>query len=414
MNFKKQTLLKAGQGYFIKVMNILGENRIAAAPEANAPAYIFTAPDFKPQMIAEEPGGCMGFAPVPGKSDALFMITEFYPIFKSEKAGIHYFQAVDGLNTPWQGNRIIDLPFVHRITVVSNGSNSFLIAATVCGGKDYQDDWSKPGAVYAVPIPTSLSGAQEESGPSNQKGNIGGGPSTGQSVGPARDWKLMPVIEGLHKNHGMNNGTYNEKPCVYITGTEGLFVLYVPEAGRGGHIEDWKYEKLIDTEISEVFPADLDGDGVDELAVIEPFHGNAMSVYKRTVEAAGHGRGSAESADPAAEAAGPAGRNADERGTETAGETTWEKIFSAELGFGHGLWAGTMAGKPVVIAGNRSGEKNLACFETTSTGPFTMKESAVDHGSGTTNMDVITTPHGEALAASNQGHEEYALYWPEK
>lgn len=345
MKFKKQKLAQAEHGYFITHFSLLGQHRILAAPEGPGPAMAFAAPEYESKVIATEPGGCMGFAPVPGHEDAFLMITKFYPIFQSEGAGIDLFQAVDGLNQPWQGKRILDLPFVHRITMVGNGTDHFLVAAAVCGGKDFQDDWSKPGKTYVAKVPNDINGP----------------------------WELTPVMEGLHRNHGMQTGTFNGHDCVYITSDEGLFALEIPTAGSS----DWKCTLLVNEPISEVYAADLDNDGQDEVAVIEPFHGNAVSVYK-------HIGG------------------------------TWKKIFTAELAFGHGLWAGQLGGENVVIAGNRANDKNLACFRVTSTDPFAMEESVVDPGSATTNMDVINTPTGPALVTSNQGHEEYAIYWPEK
>ena len=82
------------------------------------------------------------------------------------------------------------------------------------------------------------------------------------------------------------------------------------------------------------------------------------------------------------------------------------------LAFGHGSWAGTFAGERVVFAGNRDGTKNLVCHRVVSTNPFSMEEIVVDEGSGTTNMDVVDTPDGKALATSNAVHGEYALYFP--
>ena len=82
-----------------------------------------------------------------------------------------------------------------------------------------------------------------------------------------------------------------------------------------------------------------------------------------------------------------------------------------ELHFGHGLWAGRLGKENVVIAGNRAENKDLVCFRVISTDPFEMEESIVDPGSGTTNMDVIQTPNGQALVTSNPGHEEYAIYF---
>lgn len=342
MQFRKQMLSEAAQGYCITSLSILGQDRIIAAPEAAGPTLVFTAPNWTCSVLATEPGGCMGFAMVPGRPDALFMITRFYPIFKSEQAGVHLYQASDGLNTPWAGQRIIDLPFVHRISVVGNGMDNYLVAASVCEGKDFQDDWSKPGAVYAAKIQDDLAGP----------------------------WKLVPILEGIHQNHGMQVRSFQGKPCVYVAATEGVFRLAVPASGQS----EWQVTQLLDHKVSELYLADLDGDGQDEMAVIEPFHGNTMSVYKNV-------------------------------------NNTWQKIYSAALAFGHGLWAGTFGESQVVFAGNRSGDANLACFRVTSSDPFAMEASVVDEGSGTTNLDVIQTKQGSALIASNPGHGEYAIYY---
>ena len=343
MEFDKRKLSDADMGYFITHLNILGQDRIIAAPEANGPVLAFTPPSCEAAVLAAEPGGCMGFAPVPERDDAFLMITRFYPIFKSEAAGIDLFQAVDGLNSPWQGKRIIDLPFVHRICMVSNGIAHFLVAASVCGGKDFQDDWSRPGKTYVAAVPQA----------------------------PEGPWNLLPVMEGIHRNHGMHVGSFAGRSCVYIAGDEGLFALEIPEPGS----KEWKARPILKHPISEVYTADLDEDGQDEIAVIEPFHGNAMSVYKNI-------------------------------------QGDWLKVYSAELAFGHGLWAGQLGGEHVVIAGNRAERKDLVCFQVTSTDPFAMKECVIDAGSGSTNMAVIETPQGKALVTSNPGHKEYALYRP--
>lgn len=341
MNFAKRVLSQATLGYFITSLPILGEDRIIAAPEGEGPTQVFASPNFKPQVLATGPGGCMGFAMLPERDDALFTITRFYPIFKSENAGIDLFQAQQGLTTPWVGKRVIDLPFVHRICVLGDGNRQWLVAASVCGGKAFQEDWSKPGAVYCTPVSKELNGP----------------------------WGLEPILEGIHQNHGMQVSTYAGKKCVTIAGTEGVFALQVPEPGTN----EWNTIQLLDHAVSEAKVADLDNDGDNEIAVIEPFHGHAMSVYKRV-------------------------------------QADWQKVYSAELAFGHGLWAGTLAGEQVVIVGNRSGTKNLVCFRVVSTDPFDMEELVVDSASGTTNVDVIHTSQGECLIASNPEHGEYALY----
>jgi len=302
---------------------------------------IFTPDEGSSAVLGEEPGGCMGFAPVPGRDDALIMISRFYPIFKAESAGLHLFTAVDGLAQPWRGTKVLDLPFVHRIAGVTNGKESYLVAATVCGGKDFQDDWSRPGKVFVAEFPHS----------------------------PEEGWNMVQVLEGIHRNHGMATGEYDGRSCVFVSGDEGIFAIEIPAPG----VWEWRSEKIFDGPISELCFADLDGDGETELAVIEPFHGETLSVYKRR-------------------------------------EGSWQSIFTAELAFGHGLWAGTLAGQPAIIVGNRAGANNLVCYRTTSGEPFTMEEIVVDEGSGTTNLDVVTTAEGEAVVASNAEHAEYAMY----
>lgn len=345
MRFTKTRLSSAEQGYSINALTLLGAERVVAAPEGPGPSMIFTPKDGSSAILGEEPGGCMGFAPVPGRDDALIVISRFYPIFKAETAGLHLFAAVDGLSKPWHGTKILDLPFVHRIAGVTNGSESYLVAATVCGGKDFQDDWSRPGKVFVAEFPDS----------------------------PEQGMNLVPVLEGVHRNHGMTSGEYKGQPCVYISGDEGIYAIQLPPPGG----KDWKSEKIFDRPVSELSFADLDGDGEEELAVIEPFHGETLSVYKR--------------------------RN-----------DSWETIYTAKLAFGHGLWAGTLAGEPSIIVGNRAATNNLVCYRTVSDSPFSMEEIVVDEGSGTTNLDVIKTEDGDAVVASNAEHAEYAFYAVDK
>ena len=341
MRFEKTRLCAAEQGYSIQVMRLLAEERIVAAPEKNGPVMVFTPDEYKPIVLAEEPGGCMGFAPFPGRDDAVVLITKFYPIFKAEEAGLHVYTAERGLETPWKGRRVLDLPFVHRIATVTGESSSYLVAATVCGGKDYQDDWSRPGTVYAAVFPNN----------------------------PEDEWETEIIHEGIHRNHGMGVAAKNGGDRVFVSGDEGVFGFDTPP----GDSNRWSAEKIIETPVSEMYFADLDRDGEDELAVIEPFHGNRLVIYKKK-------------------------------------DGNWEEVFEAGLSFGHGLWAGTLGEERVVIVGNRADTKDLVCYRTTGDAPFAMEATIVDGGSGTTNLDVIKTPRGESIVTSNAEHAEYAIY----
>jgi len=338
--FEKHRLTKADAGYAIAVWPVLGAERVVAASENQGAAYAFTPPEYQPVLLCEGPSGSMGFAPVPNRDDALFMITGFYPIFRSEAAGINLISATSGLETPWQTRRVVDLPFVHRIATVETADGPVILAATVCEGKDYQDDWSRPGTVYAIRIPADLDG----------------------------EWEPRPVLEGIVRNHGMSPGVHRGRRCIFISGAEGLFALHPPESPGA----PWESEAVIKTEISEMVAVDLDGDGEDELITIEPFHGDRLVVYKRRGE--------------------------------------YQAVAEATLSFGHGLWAGTLEGRPAVVVGNRSGENNLVCFEAIGSDPLTLRESVVDRGSGSANTAVIQSSDGDRIVTSNPVLGEYARY----
>jgi hypothetical protein len=347
MTFTKRKLADAQMGYAVSKATVLGRERILAASEEKGPAVVFDGPRMEPRVIATEPGGTMGFAAVPGRDDALFVITGFYPVFEATTAGIHLYQATDGLSQPWRGERVIELPYVHRIGSVATPIGDYLLGATVCGGKEYRDDWSKPGAVHAYPIPVGLDGP----------------------------WEPQTILEGIHRNHGLGFGRVDGVDSLLISGTEGLFALALPgaEDAEGRPIEPWRVTTLLGHEVSEMGLIDFDGDGEAELAVVEPFHGDTFSVYKN-------------------------------------GSNGWDRVYSAELDFGHGLSVGTLAGEPVATVGNRGGSKNLVCFRPVSTGPFAMEQIVVDEGPATAGTTIAATADGDGIVASNPEFAEYALY----
>jgi hypothetical protein len=347
MTFTKRTLAKSYMGYSVYQHQLLGEKRPIAASESTGPALVFLGEEFTPTVISEEPGGTMGFASVPGRDDALFAVTEFYPIFKAEASGVTLFEAVDGFNAPWKGTRVIDLPFVHRIETVATPSGSFLITATICGGKDFQDDWSRPGVVLAHPVDSNgLSGSEP-----------------------------LTILEGIHKNHGLCTGTINGLEYLLVAGTEGLFTLTLPgqHDSNGAVIPPWQVEQMLSHEVSEMGMIDLDGDGELELIVIEPFHGDTFAVYKL--------RGG-----------------------------SWERVFTSELAFGHGLAVGEINGEKIAIVGNRAGDMNLVCFTAGTDDPFRMERSVIDEGAATAGISIVNTQAGDGIITSNPGFEEYALY----
>ena len=142
--------------------------------------------------------------------------------------------------------KIIDLPFAHRIDFVNRGGTRFLIAATLAADKQDAADSSRPGHSTPPACPRSW-----------------------------REVELTPVREGIHRNHGLLTAPFMGRRSVLVPGTEGLFAADLDSGGA-----DWAFQQVLGQEISEMAVSDIDGDGAEELVTIEPFHGNSLRVYK--------------------------------------------------------------------------------------------------------------------------------------
>lgn len=250
MLVNKKILSSLDQPYAVGAGRIDGKTVFFAASEGRAGrTLMFAEPDFSPSIVAEGPGGCMSLLPDPQDSRSFLAIEEFFPIFQSERAGIALYFAAADPRRPWNRRRLFDLPFVHRIALVSAEGAPTLLAATLCSKKVFRDDWSSPGAIYRVKL---------------------------HSDAQTLDSDDPPILDGLTKNHGMYVQEKNHRQIVYIGAEEGIFAIDVPQVG-----EQWHSERIIDLPTSDMAIVDLDGDGEDEIVTIEPFHGSAARIYKQ-------------------------------------------------------------------------------------------------------------------------------------
>jgi len=208
---------------------------------------MFASPDWDKTKLWDKPGGAMNVLPVPGRDFSFLAIQKFFQGFQAEGSGIYYVEPDEVEEKSWNIQRVIDLPFVHRIQVVKVGSKPYLVAATLCEGKDYEEDWSRPGSVYAGAIPEERSST----------------------------WELQPILEGVSKNHGMWHSE-GDPETLYISGKEGVFELEVPEKAEAG----WDVTQLLGHEVSDLSLYDVDGDGKKEIVTIEPFHGDDLKIYR--------------------------------------------------------------------------------------------------------------------------------------
>lgn len=340
---KKTILAELEKCYSIAPLNYQGKEHILVAAEKKNRCILFTAGGKEEATVWEEPGGVMTMVQVPG-TDGQFLAThKFYSPNDSKEAKIII--ATPDNKGNWEIKTLVDLPFVHRFDILQSGGKKYLIACTLKSGHTYKDDWSSPGKVYIAELPDDLSGFNEE----NQL-------------------QLEVLKEGMLKNHGYYRIVENGNMSSLICSDNGVFRFYPPEAAGGA----WKEECILNVPASDATMIDLDGDGELELVVLSPFHGDEISIYKKS-------------------------------------GNSYEKVYQypEKADFLHAIWAGTLAGKPVVIIGHRKGARRLFALL------WTGKEysfKTIDDDCGPANAYGYVCDGKDTLVTTNREIDQIAMY----
>jgi len=341
MNVRKRTLAELPAVYAVGTIDLPGGTHYVAASEGREACLLFAPPDWTVSTVWDVPGGAMNVVPVPGRAGTILAIQGFFPVFDSEGAGIVYATAGADPTRPWRVQRVVDLPFVHRIDVVEVDHVPYVVAATLCGGKTFKDDWSQPGAVYVAAVPRK----------------------------PDDPWYLEKVLDGIGRNHGMTVAAVEGERAVLVAGREGLFRLRIPDIPG----QRWSSVCLIEREISDVALFDLDGDGEPEIVAIEPFHGDRLVVYDLV-------------------------------------QGAWRPVSATAVDFGHVVWAGSLFGRPSIIAGSRGGAKDLVLLQPEGCDLEGARRIVLDEGVGPTQVVVREQDEGVHVMSANHGAGEVALY----
>lgn len=344
MQFKKHSISRLNMPYPLGTVVRNGERCVVAATEDHGPIRIAQPPYREAIEMVPGPGGCMALVEDEERPGTLYAIMGCFTGYKFQSGGIYQI----GPEQANEAEKLIDLPFAHRIDFVDRGGTRFLIAATLAADKSEPSDWSSPGSLYASRVPRQ----------------------TGEG------WNLVPVLKGIHRNHGLLVARFMGLRSVLVSGTEGLFAADL-DASSG----DWGFRQVMSQEISEIAVSDVDGDGMDELITIEPFHGNYVRVYK------------------------PASRQ-------------WRMAWEAELDFGHCLLAGKINGAQSILVSNRAGSRDLLLFQFDghsargAAGIAEPRRYVVDPGAGAANMLVMSHNGVDHIFATNQAAGEIVSYVP--
>jgi len=233
--------------YAVTALRSPGKISFLAATELYGEWHHYESPGYQPRIASHRPGGVMSLVQFSEEPVSVLAIEQSYPIYHFDKSRITLAAATSDSDAPWNKRVLVELPFLHRISLFHSEMGSYLIAATLAGSKDFQEDWSRPGAVYAGHVP-------DNSGD---------------------DWSLDLVFEGISRNHGMTVAPWQGRQTLFVSGQEGMFALR-----PGQRFSQWEINHLLRHDVSDMSVFDLDGDGREEIVTIEPFHGNKAVIYR--------------------------------------------------------------------------------------------------------------------------------------
>lgn len=334
--FRKKVMLNIPGVYTANAFQVGADHYVGAGSETEQIVHLYNIKNGSSSQVSDCPGGMMSFIPVPGSPDSFVTIMGLFPPFIGGEAGLFFHKRT---GEGWKTSKVLDMPFSHRCEILSRNGKNHLFLATVSRRKDNPGDWSRPGELHLVSIDEDAEGK----------------------------WDTKIIDNSVFRNHGMSRAMINGQETVCISGAEGIF--YLEQYG-----DDWRLQPLFDKEVSEMSFIDLDGDGVDELVTIEPFHGDSLNIYKKT----GDG---------------------------------WEKIYTDSLSFGHGLSSGIFQGNPIIIAGNRADSLAMVAYRVKDLSSGKVESQIVEEGTGPTQTQVFRAGSTDYILSSNQKKNEVALYY---
>lgn len=343
---RKKILDRLDGGYALLLDRIAGRDSVFVGSESKGGESRLISLDGDHVVTAtKEVGGMMHILPAPGMPGSYVAAMGMYAPFIGQGAAVYMLRAGSGFEDTWNVSKLFDMPFVHRLGFVDVAGRPHMLIATVSVNKENPDDWSKPGELYAVDF---------------QRANESG------------EWSLKRVSAGIFRNHGMWVGPVDGTRSLLVSGAEGMFSVRPDSSAESG----FELLPVLEEEISEMVPVDLDGDGQDEFVVIEPFHGHRLRVYKR--------------------------------GVSGAWNVVWE---TTDLSFGHGLNVIPCGSRKLVVVGNRRDGKELLGFDFGGLSG-SVKRFVFDEGVGPTQIEPFSDgKDGIARFVScNQGSGEITRY----
>jgi hypothetical protein len=345
MKVEKKVLEHLTKCYSIAPLEYKKEPHFLVAAEKEDRCLLFDMDGTLVDTIWEGPGGTMSMVQVPG-TDGQFLATQrFYSPNDSKESEIVIVtpKATGG----WQIRTLVKLPHIHRFDILKRNGIHYLLACTLKSGHEYKEDWSSPGKIYAAVLPKDLNEFHEDN-----------------------PLKLQVIKEGMYRNHGYYPVEEDGVETALIS-FEGGICQVIPPAFEE---EPWQIKELLNTPASDAVLVDLDKDGEKELAVLSPFHGDQISIYKKQ-------------------------------------DGSFHKVYEYEkpAEFSHAIYGGELCGKPVLVVGHRQGERNLLLFTWNKENKQYQWE-VIDKDCGPANVCHFIKDGKDLVISANRETDEIAMY----
>lgn len=345
MKVNKKVISNLTKCYSIAPLKYQGKDHFLVAAEKVDRCLLFDLDGNLEDTVWEEPGGVMSMVQVPGSNGQFLSTYKFYSPNDSKEAKIVIVTPKGKGN--WEVKTLVDLPHVHRFDIVNRGGVNYLIACALKSGHEFKEDWSMPGKVYAAVLPDDLSQFNDE----NQL-------------------ELTVIKDNMLKNHGYYRVDEDGITTSIISCDSGVYQFFPPKS-KG---ENWTIETLINEAASDAVLVDLDEDGEKELAVLSPFHGEKICIYKKI---------------------------------NGAFEQVYEYEKDAE--FTHAIYGGMLCGKPALVVGHRKAERNLIVF-TYHQEKKQYEAQIIDEDCGPANVFHYIHNEKDVLISTNREIDEVAMY----
>ena len=337
MKIEKHCLKDIPYCYAVQTIKIDGKDSLIFASEAkDGSCYLFSAG--QEEKIWDRVGGTMSIVPIPGKPEEFLAVQKFYPGFDSAEAQLIHAVRENG---SWKTRVLQKIPYLHRFDLLVSGEDIWFIGCTLCSSKQNPEDWSDPGKILVGKL---------------DKDDL-------------QKLELSVLKDGLVKNHGYGRCHFQGQEVSVIAAENGVFVVKEPTGDTGC----WSLQQITDRPASEAVLFDLDEDGQEELILIEPFHGNAFTIWKKA-----------------------------------AGGYEQVYAYPGPMNFGHVIWAGTLLGRPAVIGAQRQEAQDL--FVIRWDGERYDCQS-IDCHQGPSNIAVLHEDGRDIIASANREAGQAVLYF---